>query len=410
MVVPGPDRGLAILLRSRTRRKGVSLLLAGALLWAFAGSVAATPPGTLDQSQPNAPYGWGAYTWSAQTFTAGLSGALTGVQLDCFEADAANYPGYTIQVWATSGGEPVGPALAISDPVLPYLPGACANTWVDFTFSSPATVTAGTQYAIVWTTSNRYWGFAQGSQSSDPYSAGTQWTSMAGTTWAPEDYRDWAFRTYVTTSESTSTPVPPRVVQFWITKSNDASAPVAPGSQVSFAIALSVTGAQGPVVGIGVVDQLPAGIGSVTAISDGGSYDPAANRVSWSGLSMTGTMALTYTAVVSASATPGTYTNTATIVQGYCGQTCTASSDVTVAVAATPAPTPSQPAASASQAGGAVGGEGGAPTLPPTSGVPQRGGGGSPIVLLVIGALVAASLVMAGGSPRRRRPANDGDR
>ena len=196
-------------------------------------------------------------------------------------------------------------------------------------------------------------------------------------------------------------PDPPTVS---ITKSNSASGAVAPGASVAYTIGLGVTGTT-TFVGVGVIDQLPAGIGSASAISTGGTYDPGTNKITWAGLTVSAGTTLTYTAVVAPGSAAGTYTNTASVVVAFCGQTCTAASNVTVVVpVATPVPVPSS-----SHAGGGVGGVGGSPrvTVPPTTTLravdASQSGPTFGFVILALAAL-AGSLLMVVSPLRRRRP------
>jgi uncharacterized repeat protein (TIGR01451 family) len=117
-----------------------------------------------------------------------------------------------------------------------------------------------------------------------------------------------------------------------IEKTNGTTGSVLPGTVVDFTLTLSVE--NGPVEGITIVDQLPTGISAATNISGGGSYDSATNQITWSDLSeVTDGDTLTYSATVSATATAGSYTNTATITEGPCvGDDCTGDSTVTVRV------------------------------------------------------------------------------
>ena len=125
-----------------------------------------------------------------------------------------------------------------------------------------------------------------------------------------------------------------------ITKANDTTGPVAPGTAVGYTLTLHVT--NGPVASATVVDQLPADVGAPTSILPSGTYDSTPNTITWSLSNVTDGQTLTYTAVVAASATNGeALTNSATITDGPCaGDGCSSNSTVTVVV--TP-PSPGQP-------------------------------------------------------------------
>ncbi len=75
-----------------------------------------------------------------QTFTAGPTGPLDTVRL----TPAKSLVGAPVTIRATSAGLPADPVLATS-----FITSASANDWVDVVFASPASVVAGTQYAIV---------------------------------------------------------------------------------------------------------------------------------------------------------------------------------------------------------------------------------------------------------------------
>lgn len=123
-------------------------------------------------------------------------------------------------------------------------------------------------------------------------------------------------------------PPPPQPLAI-LTKTNNATGPVAPGTSVNFTITFDVT--NGPVPSMTIVDQLPTGIGSASAISDDGSYNPGTNRITWNLTNVADNDTLTYTAVVSATAAPGNYVNVATMTQGPCvGDGCDDDSTVVV--------------------------------------------------------------------------------
>jgi hypothetical protein len=124
-------------------------------------------------------------------------------------------------------------------------------------------------------------------------------------------------------------PPPPPQPRTFLTKTNNTTGPVAPGTSVNFTIVIDVT--DGPVPSMQIVDQLPAGIGSASAVSDSGSYNAGTNRITWNLTNVADGETLTYTAVVSATATPGNYVNVATITQGPCvGDGCDDDSTVVV--------------------------------------------------------------------------------
>ena len=133
-----------------------------------------------------------------QTFTAGLSGPLTSVEVFLVDVDErpGTEPGLTVALASTSSGLPVGVALAAStipDSDVPSVPGV-----VTVTFSSPATVTAGEQYAILITTSETYNNYKWCGDGADTYSGGTGLDdAAAGRNWRQLAYKDMSLRTYV---------------------------------------------------------------------------------------------------------------------------------------------------------------------------------------------------------------------
>ena len=133
-----------------------------------------------------------------------------------------------------------------------------------------------------------------------------------------------------------------------IEKTNSARGDVRPGSTVGFTLTLSVT--NGPIDSVTIVDELPAGLGNATAVSDGGIYDAAANTITWTLSDIADGRELTYSAAVSATATDGELTNVATITDGPCvDDGCDDDSTVTVVVpeggelGGNPTPTPELP-------------------------------------------------------------------
>jgi len=133
-----------------------------------------------------------------QTFTAGLSGPLTSVKVILVDVDerTGTEPGLTVALASTSSGLPVGVALAgelIPDSDVPSVPGV-----VTVTFSSPATVTAGEQYAILITTSETYSNYKWCGDGADTYSGGAGLDDRAsGRNWRQLAYKDMSLRTYV---------------------------------------------------------------------------------------------------------------------------------------------------------------------------------------------------------------------
>jgi uncharacterized repeat protein (TIGR01451 family) len=88
-----------------------------------------------------------------------------------------------------------------------------------------------------------------------------------------------------------------------IEKSNDAIAPVLPGTTVNYSLIVTVT--DGPASDVVVVDMLPAGLDDPTNISDGGTWDSSTRTILWDLGDLDGVKELTYQAAVSADDTNG---------------------------------------------------------------------------------------------------------
>ena len=182
--------------------------------------------GTLDQQQPSHPYGVVLRTlptvqFVGQTFTAGLSGSLT-------EVDLVIMPGTTACKTSVCGpvtveihsGSPTGSLLASTSLPSSALPDWSQDTFTVFTFSTPAQVAAGSVYAIVITTtySNEgppydYYTVGEDAYFGDPpgvYPGGQQFLGYNGpppTAWSAQDQFDIAFKTYVAAPSAPSAPV-----------------------------------------------------------------------------------------------------------------------------------------------------------------------------------------------------------
>ncbi|HEY2295068.1 MAG TPA: carboxypeptidase regulatory-like domain-containing protein [Thermoanaerobaculia bacterium] len=86
-------------------------------------------------------------TWGGQTFTPSRTGLLTSVDINLFcSGCTGTIPNLTLSLRATTGGLPTGADLATAT-ITGFSSGSSA--YYTATFGSPATVTAGTQYALV---------------------------------------------------------------------------------------------------------------------------------------------------------------------------------------------------------------------------------------------------------------------
>ena len=178
------------------------------LALSLAGTLPAGATGTLDQSQTthvlNA--GWsviGGTTWSAQTFTAGLTGSLD--QVDLLLTKFFDPPGdVVVEIRDISGVVPASTVLA-SATVLET--NIAFSTPVSVPLSPPAPVVAGTQYAIVLHSPGGVSGanYGAGQAATNPYAGGQRLiSSNSGATWALSGITynpnlDLVFKTYVDT-------------------------------------------------------------------------------------------------------------------------------------------------------------------------------------------------------------------
>ena len=143
-------------------------------------------------------------TWEAQTFIPGVTGQLTQVDADLFcSACSGTNPDVTIDIRTTSGGLPTSTVLA-STTITGFSAGS--GTFYSATFSSPATLTTGTTYAIVarLTTARATGTYAWLRANNNQYGSGTQLISTAsGSSWTAQS-RDLGFKTYMSTGFVTS--------------------------------------------------------------------------------------------------------------------------------------------------------------------------------------------------------------
>ncbi len=153
----------------------------------------------LDQSQTSYNNNYAIYNniWVAQTFQAGVTGELTKVTITVSKTGSP--PPLDVQIRNVSGvlpGTTVYATASRSD--------IGATGQYDFTFSTPASVTSGTSYAIVVKTaggdaSNNY---PISYQNANLYANGNACASInGGSSWIPYTNLDTYFRVYVTLDE-----------------------------------------------------------------------------------------------------------------------------------------------------------------------------------------------------------------
>jgi uncharacterized repeat protein (TIGR01451 family) len=174
------------------------------------GNVILAKPTTLDQSNTslsNTGNTLTTTTWWGQTFTPAVTGTLEKADINLFcSSCTGTAPSLTLSVRATSGGLPTGSDLAST-----MLPGSSsgAASYFSGTFGSPATLTAGTVYAlVVRPAANPSAGtYAATFSSGSPYSGGKRVVSTtSGSTWGTPtgQSRDLGFHTYMKAGFATS--------------------------------------------------------------------------------------------------------------------------------------------------------------------------------------------------------------
>jgi hypothetical protein len=192
---------------------------------------AIAPGATLDQSNPYRPSacafrGWRpeyATSWVAQTFTSGVTGTLTDVVLPLW----GNTTPITVAIAPVDGnGQPLV-ATPLASTSLPFSP-TTTPTDTAVSFSAPAQVEAGKQYAIVLSAPNENgtvddggifigWAADDGSSVKDhngvpcadgAYAAGSVWWLDTGASRSTSADSDSFFQTYVL---ATPPPLPPPV-------------------------------------------------------------------------------------------------------------------------------------------------------------------------------------------------------
>jgi hypothetical protein len=164
------------------------------------GNVILSTPTTIDQqntSVTNTGFGFTSTAWFGQTFQPAVTGQMTRADIDlfCFNCTGTT-PNITVSVRATTGDLPTGADLATAT-IAGFSSGSgglfAAN------FGSPATLTAGTRYALVLrAVSNPSAGtYAYVVSTGSPYANGRRVTSgNSGATWTGAT-TDVGFKTYM---------------------------------------------------------------------------------------------------------------------------------------------------------------------------------------------------------------------
>jgi Carboxypeptidase regulatory-like domain/IPT/TIG domain len=153
--------------------------------------------------------GFGTPNWTGQTFIPAVTGSLVKVDVQLFCSNGANpctgpAGNLTLSVRNTSGGVPTGADLATAT-----IPSFTVNVEATFTatFGAPATLTSGTQYALILRpVSNPAAGsYAWIRSSPSTYANGSRVTSTdSGSTWTADTTRDFNFTTYMFSGYSPS--------------------------------------------------------------------------------------------------------------------------------------------------------------------------------------------------------------
>jgi hypothetical protein len=183
-------------------RRGALLVAAATAALLLVGVSGASAQGTLDQSV-TAGSGGGVGVWGTerlgQTFTAGITGTLSQVDLDLLTSlDPAPL---SVDIESVdANGHPSGTVLAATTVTSSLVPGP--TTWVSLPLSDGPIVVAGTRYAIVLADpadpvgGSKIW--ADEFANPNPYSGGdVQLSGDSGSTWLDQPAFSLLFRTYV---------------------------------------------------------------------------------------------------------------------------------------------------------------------------------------------------------------------
>jgi len=144
--------------------------------------------------------GFGTPAWTAQTFTAGVTGTLikADIQLFC-NGCGATPPDLILSVRSTSAGLPTGADLTAAT-IAGANFGSGSTTTATGTFAAGLPITAGTQYALVLrpVSAPAGSGYFWIRSSPSTYAGGQRVLSAdTGATWSSDSTRDYNFTTYV---------------------------------------------------------------------------------------------------------------------------------------------------------------------------------------------------------------------
>ena len=170
------------------------------------GNVTLLNPAVVDQQNVtvgNVGFLFNNTTWRGQTFVPSVSGTVTRVDLDLFCSGCSGTPqNLTVSIRATNGTVPIGADLAVAT-IAGFTSGA--GGFFSANFASPATVTAGTRYAVLvranGTFSGQYAALCSCTPNSNPYANGRFVSSTnSGATWSSDNTsggRDLGFKIYM---------------------------------------------------------------------------------------------------------------------------------------------------------------------------------------------------------------------
>ncbi len=149
--------------------------------------------------------GFGTPAWTGQTFIPTVTANLVKVDVQLFcSGCTGTTPNLTLSVRATSAGLPTGADLATAS-----IPGFSNSAGAHYTatFASPATLTSGTQYALILRPSAApsAGGYFWIRSSPSTYSSGLRvLSSNSGATWSADSTRDYNFTAYMQTGYAAS--------------------------------------------------------------------------------------------------------------------------------------------------------------------------------------------------------------
>jgi uncharacterized repeat protein (TIGR01451 family) len=173
-----------------------------------AGDITLSNTPTLDQSNTagtTTGTGFATTSWGGQTFIPALSGQLAQVDVQLFcSGCTGTTPNLTLSVRNTSGGLPTGGDLATAT-LTGFSSGA--GTFYTVSFGSPATLTSGTQYALILrpVADPSVGGYFWIRSSPSTYANGQRVISTDnGATFTADSTRDFNFRAYMQTGYAAS--------------------------------------------------------------------------------------------------------------------------------------------------------------------------------------------------------------